>query len=134
MNFKPLIKVYKILLCVFLFSAVVFSAPPKDFPIDKKTWTNQFVAFFPESFCKNDEWLKTCPKISSAVCKKFFDNSSVYACQKKETIIFPIKKLSESLTSGDKIGRCLGRLFEQKFPTKEKDKFACRELLKKSTL
>jgi hypothetical protein len=133
MNFKLPMKVYPFLLCILLFSAAAVSAS-KDFPIDKKTWTNQFVTFFPESFCKNDEWLKTCPKVSSDSCKKFFDSSMVYACQKKETIIFPIKNLSESLASGDKIGRCLGTLFDQKFPTKEKDKFTCRELLKKSTL
>lgn len=134
MRFKLPIKVYTIFLWVVLFSTAAGSSPTKDFPIDKKTWTNQFVSFFPESFCKNDDWLKTCPKISSDSCKKFFDSSMVYTCQKKETIVFPIKTLSESLASGDKIGRCLGALFDQKFPTKEKDKLACRELLKKSTL
>lgn len=115
-------------LVFLLFAAKGFAT--KDFPIDKKTWSNQFKVYFSNEFCQNEDWLKQCPKISNSICKDFFSTDVVSSCVKKNQFSFPVKNLSTSLEFGDKTGRCLAILFENKYPTKQKDKSECRNLLK----
>lgn len=121
----------KIDLIMFFLLIACSGFATKDFPIDKKIWIDQFKTYFSDEFCQNEEWLKLCPKISNSLCKDFFGNDTVSSCLKKNRISFPINNLTTSLEVGDKTGRCLANLFENKYPTKEKDKSECRSLLKK---
>lgn len=118
----------KYLVFTFFIGQLVFAT--KDFPIDKKAWISQFKVYFSNEFCGHNDWLKKCPKTSESLCKDFFSQEMISSCLKKNEIVFPMKTLSSSLEAGDKTGRCLAGAFEKQYPTKEKDRSECRNLLK----